>query len=118
MRGLLIRWGALTAAVALGDAVLDGLTVDGGLPGLVGFAAVVGLVNALIRPVVKALTLPLRIVTLGLLGLAINGALLLLAANLADTVEIDGFLAAVLAAAVISVCSAVLNGLVSAGVGR
>lgn len=75
-------------------------------------ALVFGLVNAFIKPVVKLLSLPARILTLGLFGLIINTAMLGLTALLLERFTIDGFVPAFIGALVISVVSAVLGFLV------
>lgn len=75
-------------------------------------AVVFGLVNAFIKPIVKLLSLPARIVTLGLFGLIINTAMLALTAWILDQLTIDGFIPAFLGALIISVVSVVLGFLV------
>ncbi len=112
MRHLLIRWAALGVAVALAVRLTDGIDVDGGFVGYVGVAAVLGLVNALIRPVVRSLTLPITLVTLGLFSIVVNALMLLLAAAFSSALSVDGFGQAMFGAIIISVASAVLNLLV------
>lgn len=68
-------------------------------------AIVLGVVNALVRPVVFMLTLPLTILTLGLFLLVINAAMLGLTALLLGGLRIDGFLSAVFGSIVISIVS-------------
>jgi putative membrane protein len=94
----------------------------GDWPQLIGLAIVFGVVNGLIRPVVKLLSLPLTIVTFGLIGFVINTAMVILAAWLgdqlgfgltlggwpADRLDLDAIVAAVLVSIVISVVSAVV----------
>jgi putative membrane protein len=65
-------------------------------------ALVLGVINATIKPIVKILTLPLNILTLGLFGLVINGAALYLATYIVPGFVITGFLWAILAALLIS----------------
>ena len=57
--------------------------------GLVALAAIFGVVNGLIGPIVRLLALPLRLMTLGLVGFFINAGLLLLTAFIADTAKFD-----------------------------
>jgi putative membrane protein len=76
---------------------------------------VVVLVNSLIKPIVKLLTLPVRLLTLGLFSLVINWAMLVLAAWISSTfdfatLEVGGFWKTLLAALVISVVTALLGG--------
>ncbi len=75
--------------------------------------AIVGLVNALIKPVLKVVALPLYIVTLGLFTLVVNAFLLMLVAWITGHttwgLRLDGFVSAVLAALVVSVASFVMS---------
>ncbi len=84
--------------------IVPGVEVDG-----VGHALVAGLVlgviNALVRPLLVILTLPITILTLGLFLLIINAILLKLAAALVPGFRVHGFLAAVLAALLLSIFS-------------
>ena len=110
---LLIRWAVLAASFAIVAEVWDRLTVTGGVWGHVWVAALFGIVNTLVRPVVSLFALPLTIVTLGLFSLVVNGAMLALTDALSDNLHVDGFWAAVVAALAISVISAVLNRLLT-----
>jgi putative membrane protein len=74
---------------------------------------VLGVLNALVRPLLVLITLPLTILTLGLFTLIINGALLYLMAAIVSGVEIESFWRAVLAALLITIISAVMNALIS-----
>ena len=68
---------------------------DASVAGVVGVAIVFGLVNTYIRPILKLLTLPLSIMSLGLFGLVLNGILLLIVAAVSDAFglhfSVDGF---------------------------
>jgi putative membrane protein len=109
MRRFLVRW--LLTALALYAAVqlVPGISYDGNWTTLAGMALVFGLVNALVRPLLTLLSCPLILLTLGLFTLVINGALLLLAAHLADLFGVrfyvQGFSAAFWGALVISIVS-------------
>jgi putative membrane protein len=85
---------------------------DDSLTTLAIVAAVFGLVNAFIKPIVRLLSLPARILTLGLFGLIINTAMLALTALILEQLTIDGFGSAFIGALVISVVSMVLGFLV------
>jgi putative membrane protein len=99
----------LRAAIAslglwLASEVVDGLVFDG--PGSLVLAAVVlGIVNALVRPLVFVLTLPLTIVTLGFFLLVVNGIMLALVAGLLPGFSIGGFWDAFWGALVVSLVS-------------
>ena len=62
-----------------------GVTYDGELVGLLVLAAIFGVVNGLIGPIVKTLALPISFMTMGLVGFLINAALLLVTALIADS---------------------------------
>jgi putative membrane protein len=100
---------ALYAAVRL----VPGITYDGDWTTLAGMALVFGLVNALVRPLLTLLSCPLILLTLGLFTLVINGAMLLLAARLAELFDVSfyvrGFWPAFWGALVISVVSFFMN---------
>jgi putative membrane protein len=72
-------------------------------------AVVLGLINAVIRPVLLLLTLPVTLLTLGLFILVINGLMFLLAAWLLDGFVVDGFIAGVIGSALYSVISWLLT---------
>jgi putative membrane protein len=108
VKGILWLWAILAAAIGLASAVLPGFDVEEGVLGYVVVALVFGLVNAVIGPILRLLTLPITLVTLGLFALVVNGALLAIAAWITPLIELDGFLSAMVAALVISIFSAVL----------
>jgi len=113
VRNLLIRWLVLAIAIAIAVAVVDGIHIDGGAGGLLAVAAAFGLVNALVRPIVRLLALPIRVMTLGLISFVINGFMLLITDRLLDVLDVGGLWNAIIAAIVISVASTLLNWLVA-----
>jgi len=112
MKGLLIRWCFNAVALLLTAALLPGIKVGGVFPAFVA-AALWGIFNAVIRPVLLILTLPINILTLGLFTLIINGLMLYLVANLIKGVEVMGFGWAVLGALILGTISWGLNSLVN-----
>jgi putative membrane protein len=74
-------------------------------------ALVLGLLNAIVRPVLVLLTLPITLLTLGLFLFVINGLMFWLAANMLPGFEVGGFWWAVLAALVYSVISSAVSSL-------
>lgn len=108
MKEILWRWVILAVAIAVAAAILPGFDVEEGVLGYFVVALVFGLVNAVIGPFVRLLTLPITLVTLGLFALVVNGALLAIAAWITPLIELDGFGSAIVAALVISALSAVL----------
>ncbi len=94
--------------------LLSGFSFSGGVVNLLVVAIIFGLVNALIRPIVKLLTLPISIVTLGLFSLVINALMLLLTTWLSPSLSLGGgifqsFLTAFVGAILISIVSTILS---------
>lgn len=111
---LLWRLAASALALWVASRLVDGVdvtaTTDGGTVATVALVAVVfGVVNAVVKPVVKLLALPLYVLTLGLVTFVVNGLLLWLTGALAAGLDIDfevtGFWPAVLGALVVSAVS-------------
>ena len=75
-------------------------------------ALVLGIVNAILRPVIIILSLPVNILSLGLLTLVINGLMLRITARLVAGFSVDNFWTAVWGAILLSIISYVLNSLV------
>lgn len=104
MIGFVFR--AVAAALGLWLATLwvSGIRIDSATT-LVLAGFLLGIVNAVVRPIVIVLTLPFTILTLGLFLLVVNGAMLALVAGLLPGFHIDGFGKAILAALIVSVTS-------------
>lgn len=109
MKALAIRTVVLAAAFLVVDALMDTVTVNGGFFGAIGLAVVYGLVSAILGTLLRLLTLPLVIITVGLFELVINAVLLLVTDWLTDWIEIDGFLSALGAAVILAVVSVVMG---------
>ena len=109
---LAIRLGINAAALWLASSWVTGFEIEG-WQSLVATAAIFALVNALITPVAQFLSLPVTCMTLGLFVLVVNAAMLALAVWIGGLagleVELDGFVAAFLAALLISVTSWALS---------
>lgn len=106
--GILLRWIIMTASVMIAAYLLPGVTVQGFWAALIT-ALVLGLVNALLRPVLILLTLPLTVVTLGLFIFVVNGLLVLLAAWIVDGFHVAGLGWAILFSIVVSIVSFVFH---------
>ena len=78
---------------------------------LIMAALLLGVMNAVVRPLVLIFTLPITVVTLGLFLLVINASMLLLVAKLLDGFSIDRFSTALWASLIVSVCSSVASAL-------
>ena len=122
MLDILIRVVINAIALVVAINVVPGAAFDGTLVKLIVLAAVFGLINAYLRPIVKMLSLPLNLVSFGLIGLIINIALVLVAAAISDNlrlgltlggwppgaIELDTLVAAFLVSLVMSVVSTIL----------
>lgn len=108
MRGIILRWLTLTAAIMLASYLLDGILIDSFLSA-VAAAAVLGILNAFLRPIALILTLPINVFSLGLFTFIINAMMLKMASGLIDGFEIHGFWTAVFGALIISLVSWGLN---------
>ena len=106
------------AALAIAAWLFDGISIGGGsrneqLVTLLVVAAIFGGVNAIVRPIVALLSVPLYILTLGLFFFVVNALMLLLTSWIAEQVglpfEVEGFWTAVLGAVVISLASAAIG---------
>lgn len=109
---------ALIAALGLWLATewVDGLAVDGPATLLLA-ALLLGIVNAIVRPLAILLTLPLTLVTLGLFLLVVNAGMLGLVALLLPGMTISGFWAAFWSALLVSLVSWIGNALFKPGAG-
>jgi putative membrane protein len=93
MQGLVIRWLVSAVALYLTSLIVAGVEIDGVMPLL--FAAVtIGILNAVVRPIILLLTLPLNILTLGLFTLVVNAFMLWMAAKVVIGFVVTGFWAA------------------------
>src|SRR4029453_14257133 len=87
---LVLAWALNLAALWVADALFDGVHIDGWAAYLIG-SAVLGIANAVLKPLLTVLTLPLILFTLGLFYLVINIAMVALAEWIAPDFSIDGF---------------------------
>lgn len=115
---ILVRVLANAIALAVAAWLIDGIRVtaatdtDKGLT-LLAVAVVFGLVNLVVRPLVKLVALPLYLLTLGLIAFVINALMLWLTGWLAERLDlrfvVDGFWAAFLGGLVVSIVSVIVN---------
>ena len=116
--GLIVRLLVNAVALWIATLIVDGIDVDasttsGEVLTILVVAALFGVVNLFVKPIVKLLSLPLYILTLGLFTFVVNALMLLLTSWVAGLLgvpfDVDGFWNAVLGALVISVVSWLLN---------
>lgn len=104
MAGFLVRCLVSAVGLWLASLIIDGITVQSAAV-LLGAALLLGIVNAIVRPVMIVLTLPFTILTLGLFLFVINAMMLGLVAWLLDGFAISGFWAALGGSVIISLTS-------------
>lgn len=84
---------------------VPGIEVQGVYPAIVS-AIILGILNAIVRPVLVILTLPISLLTLGLFVFVINASLFWFAASFIDGFDVDGFWAALIGSLIVSLASA------------
>lgn len=115
---ILIRWVITGLALFAAAWLVPGITVEGdGWTVYAVMAVILALVNAIVRPVLKLLTCPLILLTLGIFVLVINGFTLWLASRIAQSwfgvgYTVDGFGPAFLGGLIVSVVSVILSALI------
>ncbi|MGW5327478.1 phage holin family protein [Streptomyces sp. NPDC004014] len=118
MKNFVVKTIVNAAALAVAVWLLDKITLTGGSTGkkagtLIVVALIFGLVNFLVKPIVKVLTFPLFLLTLGLITLVVNALMLLLTSWVCGKLDlsfhVEGFWTAVLGGLIISVVSWALN---------
>jgi len=110
--GIFIRWLILTAAIVAASYLIDGIRVSGFFSAFFA-AAVLGILNALFRPILFILTLPINIMTLGLFTFVINALLLKMASGVIPGFDVHGFWSAVFAALIISGVNWILSSFIN-----
>ena len=104
MRGFFLRLVITALGLWVADQLLSGITIDG-TGALIVSALLLGIVNAVIRPFILILTLPLTVLTLGLFVFIVNGISLAIAAWLVPGFHIAGLWSATLGAIIVGLTS-------------
>ena len=117
MTGILIRWLITTLAILAVPYLISGVRVEGFGSAMLT-AAILGILNALVRPILIILTLPLTVITLGLFILVINALLFELAGALVPGMYVASFWSAFFASIIVSIVSWILNSVVAGGKGE
>ncbi len=108
---LILRWLINAVALLVVTQIVPGFAVASFYYALIA-ALILGLVNAVIRPVLIVLTLPLNILTLGLFTFVINAGLIWFVSTFVKGFEVAGFLPALLAAIILWAAAVVTNYLI------
>ena len=110
--GILIRWTILTVSIIIASYLLEGIRISSFFSAFFA-AAALGILNALFRPILLILTLPINVLTLGLFTFIINALMLKMASGIIPGFEVQGFWTAVIGSLIISVISWLLNSFIS-----
>ena len=105
---IVVRWLLLAAALLLVANLYPGVQVASFSSALVA-ALVLGLLNALLRPILVLLTLPVTVLTLGLFLFVINALMFYFAASLLSGFNVTGFIAALIGSLLYSLCGLVID---------
>ncbi len=108
---ILIRLGVLAIGIYIAANVVPGISFDDYGP-LIAGAALLGLFNVSVKPILLLFTLPITCVTLGLFTFIVNGVILWAVGQFIPGLNVEGLLAAVLGGVVISIFSIFINRLV------
>lgn len=108
--GILINWIVSALAILVAAYLLPGVHVTSFAAALVA-VVVLGIINAVIKPILLILTLPINILTLGLFTFVINALVIILAANLVSGFTVDSFWWALAFSIILSIISFFLNSL-------
>ena len=113
MKHFFLTWLGTAAALLITTEIVPGFIVKTFGAALIA-AIVIGLVNAVIRPILMILTFPITLVTLGLFTFVINALSLWLASGITpgSGFQINGFIPALLGSIVLSIVSSIINKLV------
>ena len=105
------RWFIVAVGVLVASKLVNGISYED-YGSLAVAALLLGIINAFVRPLLLLVTLPLNILTLGLLTLVINGGLFLLVGSVVKGFHVESFWAAFWGAMVVSIMSFLVNGLI------
>lgn len=111
MKSFLVRLGAYAVALYLTSQMVRGIYFDT-VAAVVLAAVVLSILNAVLKPALVILTLPINLITLGLFTFLINGLLLKICAYLVPGMAVSGFWTAVLGALILTVVSSIITWLV------
>jgi putative membrane protein len=114
MKHFLLTWLGTAVALLITSKIVPGIILTSFTAALIA-AVVIGLVNAIVRPVLQILAFPISLITLGLFTFVINGLTLWLASSITpgSGFEIQGFIPAFLGSIVLSIVSGIINQIVN-----
>jgi len=111
MKSLFLRWLVLTFAILITSYLMRGIYAGSFLSAFFA-AAILGILNAFLRPILLFLTLPITFLTLGLFGFVVNAAMLLIVSGLIPGFHVMGFWSALLGSFLINVINWFIHSLI------
>jgi putative membrane protein len=108
MFGFFLRWSINLLALVIAGSLISGIRIESLTMGIIA-AGILGIVNAVIRPIVLILTLPITLLTLGLFTLVINAVMLMLVSEVVPGFVITSFWSAFWGAIIVSFVSWIVN---------
>jgi len=117
IKNYIIRWLINAVGLLIVSKIMGSIEIDGILTAVVA-AAVIGLINIFLRPLLIILTLPINILSLGLFTLVINGLIFYFVGSIVEGFHVSGFLAAFLGALILSIINVLATFLIGMGKGK
>lgn len=106
---LLIKWVLFALTMWLIGYYVPGITVENFQSAFI-VCAIMALINIFVKPLIKLITLPINLLTLGLFGIVINALMFWLAGYLAEGIVIDGFISGLIGSLIMTFAGVVING--------
>lgn len=110
MRNFVISLFVNALALSAAAWILPGIDLVGAFGQILWVALLFGILNALLKPILLLLSLPILIITLGLFAFVVNAAVLMLTARLTEHLTVSGFGSALLGSLIVSLVTLVLGG--------
>lgn len=111
MKSFIVRIGAYAVALYLTSLMVEGIFFDT-IASIIMASIVLSILNAILRPILIILTLPVNILTLGLFTFVVNGLMLKITAFLVPDMAVSGFLTATIGALILTVTSSIITWLI------
>ena len=117
IKNYVIRWLINAVGLLIVSKIMESIEIDGLITAVVA-AAVIGIINIFLRPILIILTLPINILTLGLFTLVINGLIFYFVGSIVEGFHVTGYLAAFLGALILSIINVLATFLIGMGKGK
>lgn len=108
---IIANWFLNALALYVVASIIPGVKIDSFTAALIA-SVVIGFLNAVVKPILLLLTLPVTIVTLGLFVFVVNALLLLVAGSITPGFHVDGFMTAIIGSILLTVVTMIFNALV------